>query len=88
MRGLNLDGFSGGDRTSLDLPEVQRRLIRRIVATGKPVTLVLMTGSAVSINSLRKRYPLSSRPGTGERPQGQLWQMCCSGITIRPAGCR
>ncbi len=50
MRGLELEGFDRGDRTSLDLPEVQRRLIRRIAATGKPVTLVLMTGSAVSIN--------------------------------------
>jgi beta-glucosidase len=49
MRGLELEGFDRGDRTSLDLPEVQGRLIRRIAATGKPVTLILMTGSAVSI---------------------------------------
>ena len=50
MRGLDLEGFDRGDRTSLDLPETQRNLIRQVVATGKPVTLVLMTGSAVSIN--------------------------------------
>jgi len=50
MRGFELEGFRGGDRTSLDLPDVQQQLIRRIAATGKPVTLVLMTGSAVSIN--------------------------------------
>ncbi len=50
MRGLELEGFNAGDRTSLDLPAVQRSLIRQIVATGKPVTLVLMTGSAVSIS--------------------------------------
>jgi beta-glucosidase len=49
MRGLVLEGFNAGDRTSLDLPEVQGRLVRRIAAIGKPVTLVLMTGSAVSI---------------------------------------
>ncbi|MCK4879827.1 MAG: glycoside hydrolase family 3 C-terminal domain-containing protein [Bacteroidales bacterium] len=49
MRGLELEGFNAGDRTSLDLPAVQRHLIRQIAATGKPVTLVLMTGSAVSI---------------------------------------
>jgi beta-glucosidase len=49
MRGLELEGFNAGDRTSLDLPAVQRSLIRQIAATGKPVTLVLMTGSAVSI---------------------------------------
>jgi len=50
MRGFQLEGFEGGDRTSLDLPEVQQQLIRRIAATGKPVTLVLMSGSAISIN--------------------------------------
>ncbi len=50
MHGLDLDGFYRGDRTSLNLPETQSKLIRQIVATGKPVTLILMTGSAVSIN--------------------------------------
>ena len=57
MRGLELDGFDAGDRTSLDLPVVQQRLIRRIAATGKPVTLVLMTGSAVSINAAHEQVP-------------------------------
>ena len=46
MRGFKLEGFEGGDRISLDLPEVQQRLIKQIYYTGKPVTLVLMTGSA------------------------------------------
>jgi len=50
MRGLELEGFQAGDRTTLDLPDIQRSLIRQIASTGKPVTLVLMTGSAVSIN--------------------------------------
>ncbi|MEN8227747.1 MAG: glycoside hydrolase family 3 C-terminal domain-containing protein [Bacteroidota bacterium] len=57
MRGLNLDGFNGGDRTSLNLPEVQQRLIRSIAARGKPVTLVLMTGSAISINREHETLP-------------------------------
>ncbi len=47
---VNIDGFNHGDRTSLDLPKVQEDLIRAIAATGKPVILVLLTGSAVSIN--------------------------------------
>jgi len=57
MRGLDLEGFNRGDRTSLDLPETQRRLIRQIVATGKPVSLVLMTGSAVSMNWVEQHVP-------------------------------
>ena len=47
---VNIDGFKGGDRTSLELPKVQQDLIRAIAATGKPVILVLLTGSAVSVN--------------------------------------
>lgn len=57
MRGLELEGFHAGDRTSLDLPAVQRSLIRQIAATGKPVTLVLMTGSAVSITREHELVP-------------------------------
>jgi beta-glucosidase len=43
-------GFSGGDRTSLDLPAPQEQLLERIHALGKPTVLVLMNGSALSIN--------------------------------------
>jgi beta-glucosidase len=47
---LDLPGFKGGDRTTLDLPAEQEELIRAIAATGKPVILVLLNGSAVSVN--------------------------------------
>jgi len=43
-------GFVGGDRTSLDLPAPQEGLLERLHATGKPVVLVLMNGSAMSVN--------------------------------------
>jgi beta-glucosidase len=43
-------GFAGGDRTSLDLPAPQERLLERLHALGKPVVLVLMNGSAMSVN--------------------------------------
>jgi len=41
---------SRGDRTTLDLPPVQEQLLQAISATGTPVILVLMNGSALSIN--------------------------------------
>lgn len=47
---VNEKGFKGGDRTSLDLPENQQKLIRELYATGKPVVLVLTSGSALSVN--------------------------------------
>jgi beta-glucosidase len=50
LRGVNIAGFLGGDRTSLDLPESQERLVKAAIATGKPVVVVLTTGSAIAAN--------------------------------------
>jgi len=50
MRGLSIPGFLGGDRTSLDLPEPQEKLVKAVIATGKPVVVVLTSGSAISAN--------------------------------------
>jgi beta-glucosidase len=45
---VKLKGFNGGDRTSLDLPETQRALLRRLQQTGKPLIVVLTSGSALA----------------------------------------
>ena len=47
---VNIDGFKGGDKTNLDLPPAQTALLRLLKAAGKPIILVLMNGSALSIN--------------------------------------
>jgi beta-glucosidase len=54
---VQVAGFSGGDRARLDLPDVQTDLLQRIAAVGKPVVLVLMNGSAVSVNWARDHIP-------------------------------
>ncbi len=56
---LKIEGFSGGDRTSLELPNVQQALMEKVVAAadGKPVALVLLNGSALSINWADRRVP-------------------------------
>ena len=54
---VNVEGFKGGDRTSLDLPRVQEDLIREITALGKPVILVLLNGSALSVNWEKDHVP-------------------------------
>ena len=43
-------GFIGGDRTSLDLPKPEEDLVQALAATGKPLVIVLMNGSALSVN--------------------------------------
>jgi beta-glucosidase len=47
---IKVDGFSGGDKTSLDLPADQRALLERAKALGKPLVVVLMNGSAVDLS--------------------------------------
>jgi beta-glucosidase len=47
---VQVDGFRGGDRTSLDLPASQERLLESVTALGKPTVLVLMNGSALAVN--------------------------------------
>jgi beta-glucosidase len=43
-------GFLGGDRTSIDLPEPEEALVEAVAATGKPLVIVLMNGSALAVN--------------------------------------
>jgi beta-glucosidase len=47
---IKIEGFAGGDRTSVDLPRAQEQLLEGLVASGKPVVVVLMNGSALGVN--------------------------------------
>ena len=46
---VDYPGFRGGDRTSIELPQVQRNLLKALKNTGKPVVFVLCTGSAMAL---------------------------------------
>jgi len=54
---VQIPGFRGGDRTTLDLPAPQQRLLEQVMALGKPTVLVLMSGSAVAINWAQDHVP-------------------------------
>ncbi len=47
---INLEGFSGGDKTSLDLPADQRKLLEDVKATGKPLIVVALNGSPLDLS--------------------------------------
>jgi beta-glucosidase len=46
---IKIDGFNDGDRTSLDLPAPQQKLLEALAATGKPLIVVLQSGSAINL---------------------------------------
>jgi len=50
-------GFSGGDRTDIELPASQQQLIKAIASLKKPTVLVLLNGSALAINWEAENMP-------------------------------
>ena len=54
---VRIPGFERGDRTRIDLPDMQQDLLKRIVALGKPTVLVLLNGSALEVNWAQDNVP-------------------------------
>ncbi len=48
---------SEGDRQGLELPDAQEELLKAVHATGKPVVLVLLNGSPISLNWASRHIP-------------------------------
>ncbi len=46
---VDAEGFKGGDRTSIELPRVQRDFLRALKAAGKTVIFVCCSGSAIAL---------------------------------------
>lgn len=53
---VSAEGFRGGDKTSIELPKVQRELLTELRQTGKPVVFVLCTGSSLGLEQDEKNY--------------------------------
>jgi beta-glucosidase len=51
---VHVEGFDGGDRTSIELPAVQEKMLEAVAATGKPLVVVLMNGSALAVDWARQ----------------------------------
>jgi beta-glucosidase len=47
---VSLPGFDGGDRTAIELPASQEALLEALGSTGKPLVVVLQSGSALAVN--------------------------------------
>lgn len=46
---VSAEGFKGGDRTTIELPTIQRRLVSELKKLGKPIIFVNYSGSAVGL---------------------------------------
>ena len=54
---VELDGFAGGDRVQIGLPQVQQDLLQKVLALGKPTVLVLLSGSALAVDWAKSHVP-------------------------------
>jgi beta-glucosidase len=57
VEGVGGGRFSQGDRSDLNLPAVQQALLERLHATGAPIVLVLVNGSALAVNWAKEHLP-------------------------------
>jgi beta-glucosidase len=60
---IHVPGFSGGDRADIDLPRAQKELLEAVAATGKPLVVVLLKGSALAVNWAEQHAARFSRRG-------------------------
>jgi beta-glucosidase len=67
---IKIEGFSGGDRTSLSLPAVQEKLFEAVADAGKPVIVVLTNGGALSVNSIQEKASSVILAGYGGQQGG------------------
>jgi beta-glucosidase len=54
---VEVEGFSGGDRTDIRLPDTQLHLLQAVHALGIPTVLVLLNGSALGVSWAEENIP-------------------------------
>jgi beta-glucosidase len=52
---IEIPGFDHGDRTDIRLPAPEEKLLESVLATGKPVVVVLVNGSALAVETAKNR---------------------------------
>ena len=61
----------GHDRSSIELPEVQQQLLAELDATGKPIVLVNVSGSAIGFGNVESKYDALIQAWYGGQATGQ-----------------
>jgi beta-glucosidase len=67
---IKTEGFLGGDRTNLNLPAAQEKLLEAVSGTGKPVIVILTNGGALSVNKAQEKAAAIILAGYGGQQGG------------------
>jgi beta-glucosidase len=82
---VHVEGFSGGDKTSLELPADQRALLEQAKASGKPLVVVTMNGSPIALQWAKDNAAAIVEAWYSGQDGGQAVANVLSGKT-NPAG--
>jgi beta-glucosidase len=82
---LQVPGFAGGDRTAIALPAAQNQLLDALAATGKPLVVVLQSGSAVALGAQGTKAKAVLEAWYPGEAGGQAIAEVLSG-TVNPSG--
>ena len=82
---LQVPGFAGGDRTAITLPAAQSQLLDALAATGKPVVVVLQSGSALALGAQEAKAKAVLEAWYPGEAGGQAIADVLSG-TVNPSG--
>lgn len=55
--GVDFPGFKRGDRTNIELPQVQKDLLHQLAKTGKPIIYINCSGSAIALGEIAEISP-------------------------------
>jgi beta-glucosidase len=67
---IKTEGFLGGDRTNMNLPAAQEKLLEAVTATGRPVVVILTNGGALSVNQANEKAAAILLAGYGGQQGG------------------
>lgn len=82
---VDLEGFLGGDRLTIELPEIQSRVLKALHATGTPVVFVMCTGSAIGLEANESDYDALVNAWYGGQAAGTAVAEVLSGA-VNPSG--
>ncbi len=78
----------GFDRNSIELPDVQEKLVEALQATGKPMVMVNCSGSAIALPWEAEHLPAILQAWYPGEEVARLLPKLCSATSIRPAICQ
>lgn len=82
------NAYASGDKENLFLPESQQLLVEKVLTLGKPVILVINSGSALDLSAYEEKADAIIQAWYSGERGGEALAEILFGESIRPESCR